>query len=111
MRFIGPALVPALLFLFVIYFSDRRREPLPLVLLVFVLGGAAKAITMAFEGRAAAWTGLESDGPATGGTGSVLFLFGFAAPMREAAKVAAMWPAFPDGHSTAKRDRLPVATL
>src|SRR5687768_8536069 len=35
---------------------------------------------------------------ATGGAGSMLFLFGFVAPLREAAKVAAMWPAFRSKH-------------
>jgi RsiW-degrading membrane proteinase PrsW (M82 family) len=94
LRWVGPSLVPALLLLAVIYFSDRRREPLPLVLLVFVLGGLAKGGTALLEGRAAAWTSLDMNAQAAGGAGSMLFLFGFVAPMREASKVAAMWPAF-----------------
>jgi RsiW-degrading membrane proteinase PrsW (M82 family) len=94
LRWIGPSLIPALVLLFVIYFSDRRREPLPLVLFVFVLGGLGKAGTYALEGRAAAWTGLDMNAQLAGGAGSMLFLFGFAAPIREASKVAAMWPAF-----------------
>ena len=32
-RWIGPSLVPAVLVLAAVYFGDRRREPLPLVLL------------------------------------------------------------------------------
>src|SRR5690242_21095172 len=44
LRWIGPSLLPALLVLAVVYFSDRRREPLPLVLLVFVLGGVGKGV-------------------------------------------------------------------
>ena len=94
LRWIGPSLVPALLLLAVVYFSDRRREPWPLVLLVFVLGGAAKGVTGWAEGRAAAWTGLDMNARVAGDAGAMLFLFGFAAPMREAFKVAAMWPAF-----------------
>lgn len=94
LRWIGPALVPALLLLGLIHFSDRRREPAPLVVLVFLLGGGAKALTAWAEGRAAAWTGLAIDAQSAGVAGGVLFLFGFAAPVREAAKVAAVWPAF-----------------
>lgn len=94
MRWIGPSLVPALLVLLVVYLSDRRREPWPLVLVVFVLGGIAKGATALLEGRAAAWTGLDLGLEASSGASSLLFLFGFAAPVREASKVAAMWPAF-----------------
>jgi RsiW-degrading membrane proteinase PrsW (M82 family) len=93
-RWIGPSLVPALLLLAVVYFSDRRREPLPLVLLTFVLGGAAKLVTGWAEARAMAWTGLDLEAQVAGNAGALLFLFGFAAPVREASKVAAMWPAF-----------------
>jgi RsiW-degrading membrane proteinase PrsW (M82 family) len=93
-RWIGPSLVPALLLLAVVYFSDRRREPLPLVLLTFVLGGLGKAATFWAEGRASAWTGLEIESHLAGNADALLFVFGFAAPVREAAKVAAMWPAF-----------------
>ena len=94
LRWILPSLVPALLFLGVIYFSDRRREPLWLVLGTFALGGAGKGITWWLEHRAAAWTGLDMSARVAGAAGSMLFLFGFAAPIREAAKVCAMWPAF-----------------
>ncbi len=97
-RWIGPSLVPALLLLAVVYYSDRRREPLPLVLLVFALGGLGKGVTWYAEARASGWTGLDMSAQIAGGTGSVLFLFGFAAPMREASKVAAMWPAFRSKH-------------
>ena len=51
--------MPALLVLAVVYFSDRRREPLPLVLLVFALGGVGKGVTFYAEARASAWTGLD----------------------------------------------------
>lgn len=97
-RWIGPSLVPALLLLAVVYFSDRRREPIPLVLLVFALGGLGKGVTWYAEHRASSWTGLDMTSQVAGNTGSLLFLFGFAAPMREASKVAAMWPAFRSKH-------------
>lgn len=92
MSWIVPSLLPALVLLFVVYFSDRHREPLPLVLGVFVLGALAKAGTAWLEAKAAGWTGLDTG--VQNAAGSLLFLFGFAAPVREAAKVAAMWPAF-----------------
>ena len=93
-RWLGPALVPALLLLAVVYFADPRREPGPLVLLVFVLGAVGKGATAFLEARAAGWTGLDLNAGVNGGAGSMLFLFGFAAPIREASKVGAMWPAF-----------------
>jgi RsiW-degrading membrane proteinase PrsW (M82 family) len=98
LRWIGPSLVPALLLLAVVYYSDRRREPLPLVLLVFALGGLGKGVTWYAEHRASVWTGLDMSSQVAGNAGSMLFLFGFAAPMREASKVAAMWPAFRSKH-------------
>ena len=107
-RWIGPSLVPALLVLAVVYFSDRRREPLPLVLLVFVLGGVGKGLTHFAELRASAWTGLDMQAQVAGNTGAMLFLFGFAAPMREASKVAAMWPAFRSKPRPPPRPRPPV---
>lgn len=94
LRWIVPALVPALLFLGVVYFSDRKREPVWLVVLTFVLGAVGKGVTAWLEHRAAAWTGLDFSARVAGAAGSMLFLFGFAAPLREAAKVCAMWPAF-----------------
>lgn len=93
-RWIGPSLVPALLLLVVTYVSDRRRQPLWLVLLVFVLGGSAKGATAYLEGRAATWTGLDPSAQVAGAPGAMLFVFGFASPIREASKVAATWAAF-----------------
>jgi RsiW-degrading membrane proteinase PrsW (M82 family) len=110
LRWIGPSLVPALLVLAVVYFSDRRREPLPLVLLVFFLGGVGKGITHYAEIRATSWTGLDMTAQVAGNTGSVLFLFGFAAPIREASKVAAMWPAFRSKHFDEPVDGLVYAS-
>ena len=98
LRWIGPSLVPALLLLGVVYFSDRRREPLWLVLLTFALGGVAKGITYYAEVRTTTWTGLDVQTSVAGNTGALLYLFAFVAPIREASKVAAMWPAFRSKH-------------
>lgn len=94
LRWIGPSLVPALLLLLVVYLADPRREPPWLVLVTFVLGAVARLGTGFLVVRAAAWTGLEEDALTGEGAGSLVFLFGFAAPIAEASKVAAMWPAF-----------------
>lgn len=110
LRWIAPSLLPALLVLAVVYFSDRRREPLPLVLLVFALGGLGKGVTYYAELRASTWTGLDMSSQVAGNTGSMLFLFGFAAPLREASKVAAMWPAFRSKHFDEPVDGLVYAS-
>ncbi|MBS2015498.1 MAG: PrsW family intramembrane metalloprotease [Deltaproteobacteria bacterium] len=109
-RWILPSLVPALLVLAVIYFSDRNREPLWLVLTTFFLGGLAKGITAFAEYKATQWTGLDSISGAAGTSGSMIFLFGFAAPLREASKVAAMWPAFRSKHFDEPVDGLVYAS-
>jgi RsiW-degrading membrane proteinase PrsW (M82 family) len=98
LRWIGPGIVPALLVLALVYFTDRRREPLPLVLLTFALGGVGKGVTWYAQLRAEAWTGLDVSSLVAGNAGALLFLFGFVAPVREASKVAAMWPAFRSKH-------------
>jgi RsiW-degrading membrane proteinase PrsW (M82 family) len=109
-RWILPSLVPALLVLGVIYLSDRNREPLWLVLTTFFLGGVAKGLTAYAEHKAAAFTGLDMISSAAGTSGSMIFLFGFAAPVREAAKVAAMWPAFRSRHFDEPVDGLVYAS-
>lgn len=102
--------MPALLVLAVVYFSDRRREPLPLVLLVFALGGLGKGVTYYAELRASSWTGLDMTSQVAGDSGSMLFLFAFVAPIREASKVAAMWPAFRSKHFDEPVDGLVYAS-
>lgn len=110
LRWILPSLVPALLLLGVVYFSDRRREPIWLVLLTFALGGIARGITGYAELRATTWTGLDVQTSVAGNTGALLFLFAFVAPVNEAAKVAAMWPAFRSKHFDEPVDGLVYAT-
>ena len=97
-RWIGPSLLTALLLLAVVYFSDRRREPLRVVLFTFALGIAAKLATGWIEHKATVWTGLDLRVHDAGHAGALVFVFGFVAPVREAAKVAAMWPAFRSRH-------------
>lgn len=89
-----PAVVPALLLLGVVHYSDTRREPVPLVLTTFFLGGAFGGGAFYLQHLATKWTGLDLKTHVSGNAGALLFIFAFVAPTREAAKTAAMWPAF-----------------
>jgi RsiW-degrading membrane proteinase PrsW (M82 family) len=98
LRWIGPSLVPALLVLALVYHSDKNREPVWLVLATFALGGLGKGATFYAETLAERWTQLDVQVNVAGNKGALLFLFLFVAPIRECAKVAAMWPAFRSKH-------------
>jgi hypothetical protein len=62
--------------------------------MTFVLGAMAAALALFVTDRAAARTGLDVRVSAAGETGALIFLFFVVAPIQEAAKVAAAWPAF-----------------
>jgi RsiW-degrading membrane proteinase PrsW (M82 family) len=98
LRWILPALVPAALVAFGVYRSDRRRDPPYLVVLTFLLGAALGAGSFWLEARASAWTGLDVRASVVGEASALLYLFCVVAPFREAAKVAACWPAFLSKH-------------
>ena len=98
LRWIVPALLPAILFALVIYRTDKRREPAWLVVATFVLGALAAGLAFFIQFRAAHFTGLDARISGAGNTGRMLFLFALVAPVREAAKVAACWPAFRSKH-------------
>ncbi len=93
-----PALVPALLALFLVWRVDRTREPLWLVGLTFAFGSIAGLLATAFESAVGRFTEVEPG--ADFGSGAVPFIFfmGISAPVREACKVAACWPAFRSRH-------------
>jgi RsiW-degrading membrane proteinase PrsW (M82 family) len=98
LRWLVPAVVPAALVTVLVYLTDKRREPPWLVATTFVLGAAAGAIALLVQDRAEVWTGLSMRTSAAGHSGALLFLFAIIAPVREAAKVAACWPAFRSKH-------------
>jgi RsiW-degrading membrane proteinase PrsW (M82 family) len=84
--------------LLVVYFSDKEREPPRVVFGTYALGALLAIAVLALEQRAARWTGLgELEGRASE-AGALIFLFALVAPVREAAKVAATWPAFRSRH-------------
>lgn len=95
MRWLIPVLLPALFLLGIVFKSDRNREPLRIVLATFALGGASGGLFLFVERLAARFSGMdEPDASAS----SILFLFAVAAPLREASKVVATWPAFRSKH-------------
>lgn len=98
LRWMLPALLPAVIFAVVIYKTDKRREPAWLVTATFVLGAIAAGVAFFIQYRAAHFTGLDARISGAGNSGRILFLFALVAPVREAAKVAACWPAFRSKH-------------
>jgi RsiW-degrading membrane proteinase PrsW (M82 family) len=98
LRWVLLATFPAALFAALVHRTDARREPPWLVVATFVLGAAAAGAALYVTHRAAEVTGLDVRVSAAGETGALVFLFLVVAPVQEAAKVAAAWPAFRSKH-------------
>jgi RsiW-degrading membrane proteinase PrsW (M82 family) len=98
LRWVLGAMLPILCFAEVVRRTDPRREPRWLVSVTFALGAVAAAGALFVTERAAARTGLDVRVSAAGETGALVFLFLVVAPIQEAAKVAAAWPAFLSKH-------------
>jgi RsiW-degrading membrane proteinase PrsW (M82 family) len=94
LRWIVPALLPAVLLAVGVYYSDRRREPPLLVVFTFVLGAILGAGTLWLQARAVVWAGLDVRVSVVGEGTALLYLFCVVAPVREGSKVVAAWPAF-----------------
>ena len=97
-RWVLAATLPILCFVELVRRTDPRREPRWLVSVTFALGAVAAAIALVVTERAATRTGLDVRVSAAGETGALVFLFFVVAPIQEAAKVAAAWPAFLSKH-------------
>jgi RsiW-degrading membrane proteinase PrsW (M82 family) len=98
LRWVLAATLPILCFVELVRRTDPRREPRWLVSGTFALGAIAAAVALLVTDRAAARTGLDVRVSAAGETGALVFLFFVVAPIQEAAKVAAAWPAFLSKH-------------
>jgi RsiW-degrading membrane proteinase PrsW (M82 family) len=94
LRWVIPAVVPAVLAAVLLYRSNVRREPVPMVVMTFVLGAVAGAVALYAQATVSRFTGLDVRTSAVGEGPALLFLFCLVAPLQEVAKVAAMWPAF-----------------
>ncbi|HTB73441.1 MAG TPA: PrsW family glutamic-type intramembrane protease [Polyangiaceae bacterium] len=98
LRWVLGALLPILCFVELVRRTDPRREPRWLVSATFAFGAVAAAGALFVTERAASRTGLDVRVSAAGETGALVFLFFVVAPIQEAAKVAAAWPAFLSKH-------------
>jgi RsiW-degrading membrane proteinase PrsW (M82 family) len=98
LRWVLPAVLPVLCFAVLVRRIDAKREPRWLVGVTFALGAVAAAGALFVTEQAAARTGLDVRVSAAGETGALVFLFFVVAPIQEAAKVAAAWPAFLSKH-------------
>lgn len=92
------AFLPAALLATLVWRSDKTREPPHIVIGTFVFAAVLALGCFAIESRAEAWTGLDVRTDVAGNAGALLFLFALVAPLREAFKVMACWPAFKSKH-------------
>jgi len=98
LRWLLPAVLPALCALAIVWRTDKNREPVRIVLGTYVLGVLLGALSFYVESKAAAFTGLGVQADVAGEASALLFLFALVAPLRESMKVAAAWPAFKSKH-------------
>src|SRR5260221_12268433 len=92
------AFLPAALLAALVWRPDKTREPIHVVVGTFAASAVLAVGSFALESRAEAWTGLDLRTEIAGNGGSLLFLFALIAPLREACKVIAVWPAFQSRH-------------
>ena len=98
LRWLLPAILPAALFAVLVHRTDARREPAWLVTVTFLLGSAAGFVALLISAKVAAASGLDIRVTEAGESGALFFVFLFVAPVQEAGKVAAAWPAFLSKH-------------
>jgi RsiW-degrading membrane proteinase PrsW (M82 family) len=110
LRWLLPATVPIAFFIALIRRTDRRREPPWLVAVTFSLGVVAAGFALFVTSRVAGLTGLDVRVSAAGEGGALVFVFLVVAPLQEAGKVAAAWPAFLSKHIGEEYDGVVYAT-
>lgn len=98
LKWLLPSVIPAVLLVVALYRTDKEREPVWLVSLTFVLGVVFGGIALFLESKAATLTELGLETRIAGEGGALVFTFALAAPLREAATVAATWGAFHSRH-------------
>ena len=98
LRWLSLTVLPTVLAALLVRYTDREREPLWLVSTTFALGAFGAAVVLTLEIHVARFTAMTISAQQSGEGPALLFLFAFAAPIRELAKVAACWPAFRSRH-------------
>ena len=88
---------PGALLLWFVWRVPPIRDPARSVWGTYVLGMLMAIPAVLAENAFARFTGISDQIDRLAGTTSLLFVFLFAAPLEEAVKVAAAWPAFRSG--------------
>lgn len=110
LRWLLPAALPAVLFAFLAIRADPRHEPRWLVSTTFLLGAVFGVGALFVTARAASLTGLDVRVSSVGESGAIVFIFFVMAPIQEAAKAAAAWPALLSKHIDEPFDGIVYAT-
>ena len=103
-------LLPAAGLLWVVWRTDRQREPVAWVIGTAVLGLVFGGAAFFLREKVAAFTHLDVDVHVVGQAYALVWMFAFYAPVGEAAKVAAAWPAFQSRHFDEPYDGVVYAT-
>ena len=111
LRWVLASLIPSLLTAFVVWRTAERREPWLPSVGTFVLGALAAFPAFYLQQKATVWTGLDVRTSVAGDAGALVFQFAVVSPMREAAKVAATWPAYRSKHFDEPYDGIVYASL
>src|SRR3954454_25308489 len=87
-------LLPAASLLWLVWRTDREREPPAWVIGTALLGAVLGAASFWIRTKVTSFTHLDIDVHASGSATALLYMFALVAPLGEASKVAACWPAF-----------------
>jgi len=91
-------LLPAASLLWLVWRTDREREPPVWVIGTAILGAVLGAASFWIRNKVTTFTHLDVDIRVSGQATALLYMFALVAPLGEAAKVAACWPAFRSRH-------------
>ncbi|HEY1959415.1 MAG TPA: PrsW family glutamic-type intramembrane protease [Polyangiaceae bacterium] len=91
-------LLPAAGLLWLVWRTDRQREPLAWVIGTALLGLVLGGVAFFLREKVAQFTHLDVDVHTVGTGFALVYMFAWYAPVGEAAKVAACWPAFQSRH-------------
>jgi len=91
-------LLPAASLLWLVWRTDREREPPAWVIGTSIVGAIFGAASFWIRAKVTTFTHLDVDIHVSGQATALLYMFALVAPLGEATKVAACWPAFRSRH-------------